>query len=63
MGEAVRIEPAAAGDLAKLAQVERAANRLFLERGVTGVTADDVTPLSEFSRGVGGGPAVGRAHR
>jgi GNAT superfamily N-acetyltransferase len=49
MGEAVRIEPAAAGDLAKLAQVERAANRLFLERGVTGVTADDVTPLSEFA--------------
>jgi GNAT superfamily N-acetyltransferase len=44
-----RIEPAQAGDLPKLARVERAANRLFVERGVVGVVADDVTLLAELA--------------
>ena len=48
MPETVRIEPAQAGDLSKLAEVERAANRLFVERGVTGVTTEDVTSLAEL---------------
>jgi GNAT superfamily N-acetyltransferase len=49
MHPSARIEPAEAEDLPKLAQVERAANRLFVGRGVTGVAADDVTSLAEFA--------------
>jgi len=49
MHENVRIEPAQVGDLPKLARVERAANRLFVERGVAGVGADDVTSLAELA--------------
>jgi GNAT superfamily N-acetyltransferase len=45
----VRIELAEAEDLPKLTDVERAANRLFVERGVPGVLVDDVTPLVEFA--------------
>jgi GNAT superfamily N-acetyltransferase len=49
MHENVHIEPAQVGDLPKLARVERAANRLFVERGVAGVGADDVTSLAELA--------------
>jgi GNAT superfamily N-acetyltransferase len=45
----VRIELAEAEDLPKLPDVERAANRLFVARGVVGVTLDDVTPLAELA--------------
>ena len=43
------IELAEAEDLPKLARVERAANRLFVARGVAGVGADDVTSLAELA--------------
>ncbi len=49
MDPSVRIEAAQAEDLPQLARVERAANRLFVERGVDGVTADDVTSLAELA--------------
>ena len=49
MQETVCIELAQAGDLAKLAEVERAANRLFVERGLAGVTTEDVTSLTELA--------------
>ena len=49
MDPSVCIEAAQAEDLPKLARVERAANRLFVGRGVAGVTTDDVTPLAELA--------------
>jgi len=49
MQPGVRIEPARRDDLPKLARVERAANRLFVERGVTGVTAGDVSSHAELA--------------
>ena len=49
MHEAVRIEPAVAEDLPKLAQVERAANERFAGRDVAGVTTADVTALAELA--------------
>jgi GNAT superfamily N-acetyltransferase len=71
MQPTVRIEAAEAEDLPRLTDVERAANRLFEERGVAGVGADDVTSLAELAeaRAAGllwvarseGGEAVGFA--
>ena len=43
------IEPARAEDLAKLAQVEIAANALFAGRGIAGVVANDSTSLEELA--------------
>ena len=43
------IEPARAEDLAKLAQVEIAANALFAGRGLAGVVANDSTSLEEVT--------------
>jgi GNAT superfamily N-acetyltransferase len=51
----VRIEAARAEDLPELARIERAANRLFVDRGVSGVKADDVTALAELSEARGAG--------
>jgi GNAT superfamily N-acetyltransferase len=45
-----RIERAHAGDLAKLPEIERAANELFLGRGLAGVKQEDVTSLEELIR-------------
>jgi GNAT superfamily N-acetyltransferase len=44
-----RIERARDGDLAKLPQVEIAANALFAGRGLAGVSADDATSLEELA--------------
>ena len=43
------IEPARAEDIAKLAQVEIAANALFAGRGIAGVVANDSTSLEELA--------------
>lgn len=43
------IEPARSDDLAKLAQVEIAANALFAGRGLAGVVANDSTSLDELA--------------
>ena len=45
-----RIERAHAGDLPKLPEIERAANQLFVERGVAGVGPDDVSSPEELAR-------------
>lgn len=55
MAVGVRIERARAEDLPKLAHVERAANQLFVERGVRGVTGADVTSLAELAEGLAAG--------
>ena len=49
MPPGVSIEPARHDDLPKLAEVERAANRLFVARGVAGVRSQDVTSLAELA--------------
>ena len=50
-----RVEHAHAGDLPKLAGVERAANLLFADTAHAGVVADDVTSLEELEHALGAG--------
>jgi GNAT superfamily N-acetyltransferase len=55
MAAEIRIERARTDDLPKLTHVERAANRLFVERGVRGVASGDVTSLAELAEGLAAG--------